>query len=73
MLKGGSLITTALFSYLLLKNKLKRNHIVGCIMAIIGVSIVGVSGILYKSTKSSYPVVYYLLINSIIKFLAIYL
>jgi drug/metabolite transporter (DMT)-like permease len=57
MLKGGSLITTALFSYLLMRTKLKRNHISGCILAFIGVFIVGASSLIFKSASSAYSIV----------------
>lgn len=53
MLKGGGLITTAIFSYLLLKKKIKRNHISGCILALVGVTIVGGAN-LYFSDSSSF-------------------
>lgn len=52
MLKGGGLITTAIFSYLLLKKKIKRNHVAGCIFALIGVTIVGGANLYFSNTSS---------------------
>jgi drug/metabolite transporter (DMT)-like permease len=44
MFKGASIVTTALFSKLLINMKLQRRHFVGCGMAVLGIVIVGSSG-----------------------------
>jgi drug/metabolite transporter (DMT)-like permease len=43
LLQGGSIITTAIFSKILLNMALKRNHFIGCSLAVIGITIVGIS------------------------------
>lgn len=43
LLQGGSIITTAIFSKILLNMVLKRNHFIGCSLAVIGITIVGIS------------------------------
>jgi drug/metabolite transporter (DMT)-like permease len=53
MLKGGGLITTAIFSYMLMKKKIKRNHICGCVLALVGILIVGASNLIFNSSSSS--------------------
>lgn len=53
MLKGGGIITTAIFSYMLFKKRIKRNHISGCTLALIGITIVGASNLIFSSSSST--------------------
>ena len=53
MLKGGGLITTAIFSYVLLKKKIQRNHISGCVLALVGILIVGSSNLIFNGSGAS--------------------
>lgn len=53
MIKGGGLITTAIFSYVLLKNKIQRNHISGCVLALVGILIVGSSNLIFNGSGAS--------------------
>ncbi len=46
MLKGGTIILTAIFSVLFLKRKLKSYHYIGIILTVIGITIVGLSSFL---------------------------
>jgi drug/metabolite transporter (DMT)-like permease len=46
MFKGASIVTTAIFSKILIKMVLEKRHFVGCGMAILGITIVGSSGFL---------------------------
>ncbi len=49
MTRGGTIATTFLFSVFFLKNKPKKNQIVGSILAVMGVIIVGISNVIYGS------------------------
>ncbi len=51
MFKGASIVTTAIFSKILIKMKLEIRHFVGCGMAILGIVIVGTSGFLESDTN----------------------
>ena len=53
MLRGGVIVTTAIFSYFFLKMKVKRNHYFGCGFAIIGILIVGASNVIFASSGGS--------------------
>lgn len=46
MFKGATIITTAIFSRILVKMVIEKRHIVGCGLAVIGLVIVGASGLL---------------------------
>jgi len=46
MLKGGTIILTAIFSVLFLKRKLKSYHYIGIILTVLGITIVGLSSFL---------------------------
>jgi drug/metabolite transporter (DMT)-like permease len=52
MLKGSSIVSTAIFSRILIKMKLQRWHLVGCGLAIVGVMIVGASSIVGNQENS---------------------
>jgi drug/metabolite transporter (DMT)-like permease len=43
LLQGGNIITTAIFSKILLNMVIKRNHLIGCSLAVIGITIAGIS------------------------------
>jgi drug/metabolite transporter (DMT)-like permease len=47
LLQGGSIITTAIFSKILINMVLKSYHIIGCLLTVIGVTIVGMSDIVF--------------------------
>ena len=49
MTRGGTIITTFMFSTLILKTKAKRNQIAGCVLAVIGVVIVGIASFVFSS------------------------
>jgi drug/metabolite transporter (DMT)-like permease len=53
MLDGSSMLWTAIFSYLLLRKKVKRNQVSGCVLALIGLVIVGVSDLVINGNSSS--------------------
>lgn len=53
MLRGGTIVTTLMFSILFLKFKARRHHLVGSAMAIVGVLVVGMSNILFSDGASS--------------------
>jgi drug/metabolite transporter (DMT)-like permease len=44
MFKGASIVTTAIFSRILIKMIIEKRHIAGCGLAILGLTIVGSSG-----------------------------
>lgn len=49
MMRGGSIITTFLFSIIYLKTRSKRHQILGTLFALLGIMIVGLSNVLYSS------------------------
>jgi drug/metabolite transporter (DMT)-like permease len=53
MLRGGVIIVTAIFSMLFLKKKPTRAEIFGCCLAVFGIMIVGLSAVLFSSSKAS--------------------
>ena len=53
ILQGGNLITTVIFSKILLKTKIFRRHWLGCSLSIAGLVIVGVSGFISPNGSSS--------------------
>ena len=50
--QGGSIITTLLFSKILLKIKIERWHIIGILLAMIGLAVVGVLKFLTSGVNS---------------------
>ena len=48
MLKGVGVISTFGFSYCMLKNVTKINEIFGCIFALLGITLVGLSTLLFN-------------------------
>lgn len=57
MLKGGGIITTFIFSYFLLKPTVKRSQISGCILALVGISIVGIAALIFNNSASTFSTV----------------
>lgn len=53
MMRGGSIVTTFIFSIIFLKMKAQRNQVAGSILALIGVLIVGVSSLAFSSSSDS--------------------
>lgn len=53
MMRGGTIITTAIFSRYFLKTKVQRYQLVGCALAFVGVFVVGLSNMLFKSNNST--------------------
>lgn len=53
MFKGASIVTTAIFSKMLIGMVVERRHWVGCGAAILGLVIVGISGFLGSSSSDS--------------------
>jgi len=48
MMRGGSIVTTLIFSIIFLKAKVMKNQIVGAGLVLIGVMIVGLSNMVFK-------------------------
>ena len=53
MLRGGVIVITALFTVFFLKKKLYKHNWIGCVLAILGITIVGVSSMLFANSNSS--------------------
>lgn len=53
MIKGGTIITTFLFSITLLKNPLLRRQLLGSALAVIGIVTVGLANVLFTSNSYS--------------------
>ena len=53
MMRGGTILTTFLFSITILKVKVKPNMVIGSSLAIIEIIIVGVSNYIFKNGSSS--------------------
>ena len=51
MMRGGTILSTYLFTLLLLKKQSKKQKIVGCLIVLLGVIIVGVVNIVLGETK----------------------
>ena len=50
MLKGGIILTTALFSVLFLKRRLRSFHYFGIVITVLGITVVGASSFVKKGT-----------------------
>jgi drug/metabolite transporter (DMT)-like permease len=48
MFRGGSIVATFVLSICFLKMKVKLNHIIGCALALVGILIVGATGLLFS-------------------------
>ena len=53
MMRGGSIVTTFVFSMIFLKMKAKKNQIAGSALALVGVLIVGASSLAFADSSSS--------------------
>lgn len=58
MMRGGTIVTTFIFSIVFLKSKVQKHQILGSALALIGVLIVGTSNMVFadSSSGSSSPV-----------------
>ena len=52
MMRGGTIVTTFIFSILFLKAKVQRHQVAGSALALIGVTIVGASNMIFSSGDS---------------------
>ena len=52
MMRGGSIVTTLIFSIIFLKAKVMKNQIMGSGLVLIGVMIVGLSNMVFKDESS---------------------
>lgn len=52
MMRGGTIATTFLFTILYLKQKARRNQIVGSGLAVVGVLLVGVANLAFSASSS---------------------
>ena len=65
MLKGTSIVTTAIFSKILAGMVIEKRHLTGCGLAILGLIIVGLSGFFEKSGgESNFVCIFLFRINS---------
>lgn len=62
MMRGGTIVTTFIFSITFLKTKVKANQIIGSLLALVGVAIVGISNMEFSNSSSSADAVLYLYI-----------
>lgn len=53
MFKGASIVTTAIFSKILFNMAIERRHWIGCGAAIVGLVVVGASGLLTSDSSDS--------------------
>lgn len=52
MMRGGTIVTTLIFSRIFLKAQVKKNQIMGAILVLLGVFIVGLSNTVFKDSSS---------------------
>lgn len=52
MMRGGTIVTTFLLSIVFLKTKVKKCQIAGSVLALVGVTIVGASNMIFSSSGS---------------------
>lgn len=52
MMRGGTIVTTLIFSVIFLKAKVMRNQIMGAGLVLIGVFVVGLSNTVFKDSSS---------------------
>lgn len=72
MLKGGSIVTTFIFSVLFLKQTIIKRQLFGSIFALIGVLVVGVANTAFNSAKDDSAGGVIIKLFSFWKYLAIY-
>lgn len=51
-MRGGTIVTTLIFSVIFLKAKVMRNQIMGAGLVLIGVFVVGLSNTVFKDSSS---------------------
>jgi drug/metabolite transporter (DMT)-like permease len=52
MLQGGAIITTLIFSKILLSMVIEKRHLVGCALALIGLTAIGLSSLMNSGSSS---------------------
>ena len=52
MMRGGTIVTTFIFSIILLKLKPKRYQIVGSFLAFLGIGVVGVTAMVFSDPEA---------------------
>lgn len=52
-MRGGSIVTTFIFSIIFLKIKVMKNQVFGAALALVGVMIVGLSNMVFADSSSS--------------------
>lgn len=52
MMRGGSIVTTLIFSVIFLKSKVMKNQLAGAGLVLIGVMVVGLSNMVFKDQSS---------------------
>lgn len=57
ILKGGSIVTTFLFSKWLIGGKTKKSEVSGCFLSLIGVTLVGLSAVLFNHDQTAFTTV----------------
>ena len=53
MMRGGTIVTTFVFSIIFLKIKVMKNQVIGAALALFGVMIVGFSNLVFKDNSGS--------------------
>jgi drug/metabolite transporter (DMT)-like permease len=53
LLQGGSIITTVIFSKILLKMVIEKRHVIGCSLAVIGLVIIGLSSLINSNSNGN--------------------
>lgn len=51
MMRGGTIVTTLMFSIIFLKQKVMKNQVFGAGFALLGVVVVGVSNMVFKDSS----------------------
>jgi drug/metabolite transporter (DMT)-like permease len=54
MLSGGTIITTAILSYFMLGRKLRKHHVLGCTLALMGFVLVGIASLENQQSADKY-------------------
>lgn len=53
MMRGGTIVTTFVFSIIFLKIKVMKNQVIGAGLALVGVGVVGLSNMVFKDNSAS--------------------
>lgn len=51
LLKGGSIVTAAIFVRLIIKQRFTRLKLIGCILTVVGITVVGVSVVAFQNNQ----------------------